>query len=110
MKKTGLKITFFIETILILATVLLIFIYDSINKKDLTKTANDVIEDYYERMVVEGIRDAVPFFDTSYQSKVITYKVESDDKILKDLDNLNQKKIDEHNKAIKYPQGLCLQG
>ena len=104
MKKTGLKITFFIETILILATVLLIFIYDSTNKKDLTKTANDVIEDYYERFVVEGIRDAVPFFDTSYQTKTLTYTVKGDDKILKDLDNLNQKKIDEHNKAIKYPQ------
>ncbi|WP_288887405.1 sensor histidine kinase KdpD [uncultured Eubacterium sp.] len=104
MKKTGLKITIFIEIILILATVLLIFIYDSINIKDLTKTANDVIEDYYERFVVGGIRDAVPFFDTSYQSKVIAYKVESDDKILKDLDSLNQKKIDKHNKAIKYLQ------
>ena len=104
MKKTGLKITFFIETILILATVLLIFIYDSTNKKDLTKTANDVIEEYYERIVVEGIRDAVPFFDTSYQTKTLTYTVKGDDKILKDLDNLNQKKIDEHNKAIKYPQ------
>ena len=104
MKKTGIKITLFIETTLILATVLLIFIYDSINKKDYIKTANDVIEDYYERNVLEGIRDAVPFFDTSYQTKSITYTVESDDEILKNLDNLNQKKIDEHNNAIKAPQ------